>query len=122
VTEPTVRSPRSRRPIAFFAGFLLVALVIAGAISYLASGDPDGLDSVTLHGCQSVEVNGEEQLEGTCIARNEGEHALGSGPFADYTVGGAEGTNGVAGVVGVLVTVLVAGGLFRVLRRRGGRE
>ncbi|TCK24304.1 PDGLE domain-containing protein [Pseudonocardia endophytica] len=120
MTERGVRSTRNRRPIAFFAGFLLVALVIAGAISYFASGDPDGLDSVTLNGCQTVEVDGEEQLRGTCIAQNEGDHALGSGPFADYTVGGAEGTNGVAGVVGVVVTVLLAGGLFWVLRRRGG--
>jgi cobalt/nickel transport protein len=124
VTPPEVRGTRTRRPLAFFGGFLLVALVIAGAVSYLASGDPDGLDSVTLDGCRTVEVAGEERLEGTCIAQNEGEHALGSGPFADYAVGGAEGTNGIAGVVGVVVTVVVAGGLFRLLRRRGssGRE
>ena len=124
MSEPPVRPTRSRRPLAFFAGFLLVALVVAGAVSYLASSDPDGLDSVTRHGCQTVEVNGDEQLKGTCIAQNEGEHALGSGPFADYTVGGADGTNGVAGVLGVVVTVAVAGGLFWVLRRRGtgGRE
>ncbi len=120
MTEPKAGSTRNRRPIAFFAGFLLVALVIAGAISYVASSAPDGLDSVTLNGCQSVEVNGEEQLQGTCIAQNEGEHALGSSPFADYTVGGAEGTNGVAGVVGVVVTLVAAGGLFWLLRRRGG--
>lgn len=125
MTEPNPPRTRNRRPLAFFAGFLLVALVIAGAVSYLASGDPDGLDSVARNGCQTVEVNGDEQLEGTCIAQNEGEHALGSGPFADYAVGGAEGTNGIAGVVGVVVTVAVAGGLFWLLRRRGsggGRE
>lgn len=118
------RSTRSRRPIAFFVGFLLVALVIAGAISYVASGDPDGLDSVALNGCQVVEVGGQEQLQGTCIAQSESSHSLGSGPFADYSVGGAEGTNGVAGIVGVLVTVVLAGGLFRVLRGggRGGRR
>ena len=43
-------------------------------------------------------------------------------PLADYTVGGAEGTNGIAGVVGVVVTVVLAGGLFWVLRRRGGND
>ena len=116
------RSTRNRRPIAFFAGFLLVALLIAGALSYLASGDPDGLDSVARNGCQTVEVDGTEQLQGTCIAQNEGEHAFGSGPFADYTVGGADGTNGVAGVVGVVVTLVLAGGLFWVLRNRRGRD
>ncbi|MDN5915031.1 MAG: PDGLE domain-containing protein [Pseudonocardia sp.] len=117
-------STRSRRPLAFFLGFLLVALVVAGGISYLASGDPDGLDSVALDGCQVVESGGQEQLRGTCIAQNEADHSFGSGPFADYTVGGAEGTNGVAGVVGVLVTLVLAGGLFWVLRggRRAGRR
>ncbi|MET0191334.1 MAG: PDGLE domain-containing protein [Pseudonocardia sediminis] len=112
------RSTRSRRPLAFFLGFLLVALVVAGGISYLASGDPDGLDSVALNGCQTVEVGGEEQLQGTCIAQNEAEHPTSSSPLADYTVGGAEGTNGVAGVVGVLVTVVLAGGVFQLLRGR----
>ncbi|RZT86316.1 cobalt/nickel transport protein [Pseudonocardia sediminis] len=112
------RSTRSRRPLAFFLGFLLVALVVAGGISYLASGDPDGLDSVALNGCQTVEVGGEEQLQGTCIAQNEASHPAESGPFAGYTVGGAEGTNGVAGVVGVLVTVVLAGGVFQLLRGR----
>ena len=33
----------------FLLGFLLVALVIAGGLSYVASSDPDGLDSVTLN-------------------------------------------------------------------------
>lgn len=116
------RAGQRARPIAFFAGFLLVALVVAGGLSYLASGDPDGLDSVARNGCQTVESGGQEQLEGTCIAQNEAEHPLGSGPFADYTVGGADGTNGVAGVVGVLVTVVLAGGLFRLLRGRRGRD
>lgn len=115
-------STRSRRPLAFFAGFLLVALVVAGALSYLASPDPDGLDTVAQNGCRTVQVGGEEQLRGTCIARNEADHSFGSGPFAGYTVGGAEGTNGVAGVVGVLVTVLLAGGLFWFLRGRAGRR
>ncbi len=112
------RPTRSRRPLAFFAGFLFVALVVAGGVSYFASSAPDGLDSVALDGCRTVEVGGREELQGTCIAQNETEHPTASSPLADYTVGGAEGTNGLAGVVGVLVTVVLAGGLFRVLRGR----
>ena len=65
---------------AFFVGFLLVALVIAGGLSYLASPDPDGLDSVTLDGCQVVETDAGEQLDGTCIAQNATEHALAGEP------------------------------------------
>lgn len=112
-------STRSRRQAGFLAGFLLVALVVAGGLSHLASSDPDGLDSVTLHGCQVVEVEGQEQLDGTCIAQNAQDSATAGSPLADYAVGGAEGSNGLAGVLGVLVCAVVGGGLFRVLRSRG---
>jgi cobalt/nickel transport protein len=109
----------------FLIGFLLVALVIAGGLSYLASSDPDGLDSVTLHGCTVTETAGGEQLDGTCIAQsvraqNAGEHQLGNGPLADYALGGRDGTTGFAGVVGVLVTALVAGSVFWALSRTRG--
>ena len=101
----------------FLIGFLLVALVIAGGLSYLASPDPDGLDSVALHGCTVSETAGGEQLDGTCIAQNATDHQLAASPLADYAVAGQDGTTGLAGVIGVLVTALVAGLLFRLLRR-----
>lgn len=117
-TGPT-RTTSTRRP-RFLVGFLVVALLIAGALSYLASSAPDGLDSVTLDGCQVTEAGGGEQLDGTCIAQHAQDHPLGSGPFADYSIGGADGSVGAAGIVGVLVVVLVATGLFWLLRRRSG--
>ena len=43
---------------------------------------------------------------------------MAASPLADYAVGGGEGTVGVAGVIGVVVTLAVAGGLFWLLRRR----
>lgn len=98
----------------FFVGFALVALVCAGVLSYLADSDPDGLDSATLSGCE--EVNG--QLTGDCIAKNAGEHDMADSPLADYAVGGDDRFTGVAGVLGVLATAAVAGGLFWLLRRR----
>ena len=106
----------------FLAGFLLVALVIAGGVSYLASSDPDGLDSVTLHGCTVTETDDGEQLDGTCIAQNARESRTAGSPLADYAIGGREGSTGLAGVVGVLVTAIVGWLLFRVLtpRRRTG--
>jgi cobalt/nickel transport protein len=109
----------NRRVTGFFLGFLAVALLVAGALSSFASPHPDGLDTVTLQGCQVVETDAGEQLEGTCIAQNAADHALAGSPLADYAVGGGEGTVGPAGVIGVLVTLVVAGGLFWVLRRRG---
>jgi cobalt/nickel transport protein len=111
----------NRRSAGFFVGFLLVALLVAGALSYFASSDPDGLDTVTLQGCEVVETEAGEQLEGSCIAQHTGDHALAGGPFADYTVGGGDGTVGLAGVAGVIVTLLVAGGLFWLLRSRNAR-
>lgn len=112
-------STRDKRLSIFFAGFLLVALVVAGGLSYLASSHPDGLDTVTLQGCEVSEVDGEEVLNGTCIAQNATDSPTAGSPLADYAVGGAEGTNGIAGVIGVLVCAAVGGGLFWVLRRRG---
>lgn len=109
---------RNRRTAAFFLGFLAVALLVAGGLSYLASPDPDGLDTVTLHGCDVVETDAGERLDGTCIAQNANDHPLAGSPFADYAVRGGEGTVGIAGVVGVVVTLAVAGGLFWLLRRR----
>lgn len=109
----------TKLPAAFYAGFLAVALLLAGVVSYAASGSPDGLDVVTRTGCELDEAG--EPVGGRCIAQNADEPATAGSPLADYTVGGSEGSTGVAGVIGVLVTLLVAGGLFRVLRRRSSR-
>ncbi|CAL9396126.1 hypothetical protein SUDANB95_01353 [Actinosynnema sp. ALI-1.44] len=87
----------------FFVWFALVSLVLAGAVSYFASSDPDGLDFVT-------EEHG--------IAEHAQDHPLADGPFADYALGGDDRFTGLAGVVGVVLTLVVAGGLFWLLRKR----
>ena len=103
----------------FFAGFALVALVIAGGLSYFADSDPDGLDSATLEGCQVVRTDQGEQLTGSCIARNAKDHGMATAsPLAGYGVGGNDRFTGAAGVVGVLATAVIAGGLFWLLRPR----
>ena len=107
------------RATRFYLGFLLVALIIAGGLSYFASPHPDGLDSVALEGCQVTEIEGAEQLDGSCIAQHATDSATAGSPLADYSILGGEGTVGPAGIVGVLVTLLIAGGLFWLLRRRG---
>lgn len=115
MTRPTGRWPR-----AFFAGFALAALLVAGLLSYLASPAPDGLDTVTMQGCTVTEDGGEDRLSGQCIARDAEDHDLANGPLADYTVGGDGALSGVAGVIGVLVTLALAGGLCWLARPRGG--
>ena len=42
----------------FWAGFLVITLLIAGGVSYQASSNPDGLDTATLQGCEVVDNNG----------------------------------------------------------------
>ncbi|MEJ2867096.1 PDGLE domain-containing protein [Actinomycetospora sp. OC33-EN08] len=111
---------RDRRYAGFLGAFLLVALLLAGGVSYFASSSPDGLDAVTQSGCEAVETEAGEQLQGECIAQNAGEHATAGSPLADYTVGGDDALTGVAGVIGVLSTLAVTGGLFWLLRRRSG--
>ncbi|MDQ3765210.1 MAG: PDGLE domain-containing protein [Actinomycetota bacterium] len=110
-------TPHARRgPAGFFVAFGVIALLIAGLLSYVASSNPDGLDRVTLNGCEVTETGGAEQLAGECIAQNAQDHDLAGSPLADYTLGGDDGLVGVAGVIGVLVTLALAGGLFWLVR------
>lgn len=108
----------TRRTTGFLLAFLAVALLVAGGLSYFASSSPDGLDSVTLHGCEVTETADGEQLDGACIAQNAQDSATAGSPLADYSIGGGDGTVGPAGIIGVLVTLVVAGGLFWLLRKR----
>lgn len=95
------------------AGILLVALVLAGFVSYYAASTPDGLTKVS-------------QDEG--FADTETEHATGDSPLAGYSATFLDSdrlSGGVAGVVGVVVVLALASGLTLVLRRRrptGGRS
>jgi cobalt/nickel transport protein len=85
---------------------LLVALVLAGVVSFYADADPDGLTKVS---------------EDKGFAQTENDHATGDGPFAGYDAGFIDNgrlSGGVAGVLGVLVVLGLAGGLTYVVRRR----
>ncbi|WP_026924841.1 PDGLE domain-containing protein [Glycomyces arizonensis] len=95
----------------------LVALALAGGLALFASSSPDGLESVMLEGCQTGadgEISG-----GECALQQAGEHEIG-GPLADYgisfidseTLGGS-----LAGIVGVLLVLALATGLFWLLAR-----
>jgi cobalt/nickel transport protein len=105
-----------------FRGFLLagllVCLLLAGLVSSLASGSPDGLDSVTLEGC-TVDDQG-EITGGSCAAQEARDPATAGSPLADYGVAGVDGplATGVAGAVGVLATLAVTVLLLQVIRRR----
>ena len=86
---------------------LVVALLLAGVASYYASSHPDGLEYVA---------------ERTGFIDSADEHRAADGPLADYRARGVDDarvSGGLAGVLGVLLTLLVAGGIGFAVRRRG---
>jgi cobalt/nickel transport protein len=85
---------------------LLTALVLAGVASFYASSHPDGLEYVA---------------ERTGFGDTADDSPTADGPMADYAVKGVDSprlAGGLAGVVGVLVTLGLAGGLGYAVRRR----
>ena len=90
----------------FLAIFLLVSLLVAGVASYYASSHPDGLEYV------AGRVGFIDRADDSPAAKS---------PLAGYSTKGVENdriSGGVAGVVGSLFVLVLAGGLFRVVRRR----
>ncbi|MGS2810606.1 PDGLE domain-containing protein [Nocardia sp. MW-W600-9] len=105
----------------FLWAFAAAAVLVAGVLSYAASTQPDGLDSTTLRGCTTVEVNGAEELHGECIAQSAEEHRFAGSPLADYAIDGNNELAGLAGVVGVAAAFAVLFALVRTIRiGRGG--
>lgn len=84
---------------------LLVALVLAGVVSFYASSDPDGLEKVAVDkGFDSAAT----------------EHDASGSPLADYATKGIDNdrlSGGLAGVIGSVLVLGAAGGLAFVLRR-----
>lgn len=93
----------------FLLAGLLVALLLGGVASYYASSHPDGLEYVARElGLQEPASDG-----------------AADGPMADYAVRGVDDTRlsgGLAGVIGIGVTLLLAGGLALAVRRRGADD
>ncbi len=85
---------------------LLVALLLAGVVSFYASGSPDGLERV-------AEDKG-------FLDRAE-EHPAADGPLADYQAKGVDddrAAGGIAGITGALVVLLATAGVTYAVRRR----
>ncbi|MDF1606424.1 PDGLE domain-containing protein [Nocardioides sp. YIM 152315] len=87
-------------------GVGVAALVLAGIVSFYASGSPDGLTKVS---------------EDKGFADTETAHGSKDSPFAGYAtkdVGNERLSGGLAGVVGVVVVLALGAGLVYVVRRR----
>jgi len=90
----------------FLIAGLLSALLVAGVASYYASSHPDGLVYVA---------------EKAGFLDSAEDSPASDSPFAGYSTDGVDDARvggGVAGIVGALLTLLLAGGIFWALRRR----
>ena len=90
----------------FLIGGLLISLLLAGGVSYYASSHPDGL---------------EKAAEDVGFLDDQADSAVADSPLADYGVSGVDNERlsvGLAGVLGVLVMAVVAGGGFILLARK----
>ncbi|MET9017402.1 energy-coupling factor ABC transporter permease [Streptomyces olivaceoviridis] len=89
---------------------LVTSLVLAGFVSFYASANPDGLEKVA---------------HDKGIDKKEKEHSAAGSPLADYGVkdiSDARLSGGLAGVIGVGVTVVAGSAVFWSLRRRRGND
>ena len=89
---------------------VLVALLLAGVASFYASKSPDGLNRVA-------------RDQG--FSRTERTHPADGGPLAGYSTKGVADerlSKGVAGLLGAVVVLVLAGGLTLVVRRKGAVE
>ncbi|MDT0464393.1 energy-coupling factor ABC transporter permease [Streptomyces gibsoniae] len=106
----SARAGRYPRHRGLWISGLAASLVLAGFVSFYASASPDGLEKVAAdHG----------------IDRKAERHASADSPLADYSVkdvGDARLSGGLAGVIGVGVTVVAGSAVFWAVRRRRGGE
>ncbi|MGW0789004.1 energy-coupling factor ABC transporter permease [Streptomyces sp. NPDC002911] len=99
-------APAARSTRKVWAAGLAATLVLAGVVSFYASASPDGLEKV------AADKGIDEKVR---------EHGAADSPLADYGVkdiGNARVSGGLAGVIGVGVTVAVGSGVFWAVRRR----
>ena len=106
--------------------FLIVGVIIALTIGvlavFLASGDPDGLESTALV------VTGQKDLTGPSPEDGDPE-SVGTGtfeyesPIPDYSLGKSMGSAGgmIAITVGILLTLVVVIGATWLVRQTGGK-
>ncbi|MDX2544434.1 energy-coupling factor ABC transporter permease [Streptomyces sp. WI04-05B] len=106
--EPRPELAPSHRTRNVWLTGLAASLILAGVVSFYASASPDGLEKVAADKGIDAKVE---------------DHAAADSPLADYGVEGiTDGrlSGGLAGVIGVGVTVVAGTGIFWAVRRRGG--
>lgn len=91
-------------------GVAVVALILAGVVSFYASSSPDGLNRVA---------------EDKGFSSTEKTHASDGSPLAGYESKGVDNprvSKAVAGITGTVIVLVLAGGLTLLVRRRQPTE
>jgi len=91
-------------------GIAVVALVLAGVVSFYASSSPDGLTKVS---------------EDKGFADTRTHHGAAHSPLAGYSATDVDDerlSGGLAGVVGVVVVLVLSTGVVYLVRRRSHRS
>lgn len=102
-----VNDTEKRSSKGFLIGGVLVALLLAGIVSFYASSSPDGLNRVAAD---------------EAFAHKEESSATADSPLADYSTTNVDDerlSGGLAGVIGVVTVLVLMGGIAYVVRRRG---
>ncbi|MFD5363370.1 energy-coupling factor ABC transporter permease [Streptomyces tendae] len=105
-TEPSPAPVAARSHRKVWITGLVASLLLAGFVSFYASANPDGLEKVA---------------SDKGIDEKAKEHANADSPLADYGVKditNARVSSGLAGVIGVGVTVVAGSAVFWAVRRR----
>ena len=90
----------------FYVIGFIVSLFLAGVVSFYASSSPDGLEKVA---------------QDVGFIDTAKDHSNADGALADYGVKGIENERasvGVAGIIGVIGTAVVAGVGFKLIARK----
>jgi hypothetical protein len=90
----------------FFASAMITSAILAGGVSFYASSSPDGLEKVA---------------EDIGFIETAKEHAFSDFTLADYGIAGFENARlsvGIAGLIGIGATALLAMGLFMLIRKK----
>ena len=94
----------------FYISGFVISLFLAGVVSFYASSSPDGLEKVA---------------EDIGFIKTAKDHSNVDGALADYGVKGIENERtsvGVAGVIGVIGTAVVAGIGFKLIARKPKKD
>ncbi|MDI6720251.1 MAG: PDGLE domain-containing protein [Methanomicrobiales archaeon] len=102
-----------------------VALIIAASAPFLASGNPDGLESAFFGIFGAKEIRGDDlDEERAALAEEEVVQMTGNdftweSPFPDYTIAGLDKSGEVAAIVlGTLIVLLLGLGISRAASRQ----